>query len=475
MVSAITPDMNSADTNSVERTKTQTQRIISRNQGAQYRSQLITIDFDALPAPTTPLPNPIPEVSSIRTTLATQGNAARKSSPDKTIMPLITTSLRPPPRPLANSLPSRPRSVTSPTSLGAPPSESLPPVPAILHSNDSPHISSTPTSPTSPISRPSRSPRQEASSPTSVSRSSMRSASVGRTGGSPKNRPIHRIPQAGDVSAEITAVKDKGRARLMAPRSEPSKVEQNELMRNMEEPQSKSTSSTTSERLSTSSYSTVSAEEDDSHRPASLFATRYYGIESSMRWREGVDPVEKRFMSTSGSWRCQDRFAIFFRPGDLIGPDQVVTKTFWSEAWPYPIETILYGTTGPFLPSPGNPVEMETERSVGHLSDYEGEHQITRSRLSGIRMSSSESQLKISASNPSSARGREPRYINSEGVQKIAKVTIAMPDVAINQMEMVKAPIRVELRIYILEAPLRIHANAFLLGKTVVGNTELFV
>jgi hypothetical protein len=191
-----------------------------------------------------------------------------------------------------------------------------------------------------------------------------------------------------------------------------------------------------------------------------------------MRWREGVDPIQKRFASSNGSWRCQDRFAIFFRPGDHIGPDQVVTKTFWSEAWPYPIETILYGTTDLFAPT------IEPQRSLGdehgNRSDNESDRLASKLRT-GLRLSPGQPHLKGAASFPPAARQRDPRYITTDGVQKIAKVTIPMPDVAIDQMDLVKAPIKVELRIFILEAPLRVHASAFLLGRTVAGTTELFV
>lgn len=104
-------------------------------------------------------------------------------------------------------------------------------------------------------------------------------------------------------------------------------------------------------------------------------------------------------------------------------------------------------------------------------------------------MVSSESQLKTAASFPSSTakndngssshhhhrHRNDPRYITSDGVQKIAKVVIPMPDIAIDQMDVVKAPIKVELRIFILESPLRIHATALLLGRTVAGSTELYI
>jgi hypothetical protein len=50
-----------------------------------------------------------------------------------------------------------------------------------------------------------------------------------------------------------------------------------------------------------------------------------------------------------------------------------------------------------------------------------------------------------------------------------------MPDVAIDQMELVEAPVKVELCIYILESPLRVNATATLLGRTVQGTAELYV
>ncbi|KAG0299844.1 hypothetical protein BGZ98_009710 [Dissophora globulifera] len=210
-------------------------------------------------------------------------------------------------------------------------------------------------------------------------------------------------------------------------------------------------------------------------RPTGLVATRFYGIESSMRWRDGVDPIEKRFASSNGSWRCQDRFAIFFRPGDQIGPDQVVTKTFWSEAWPYPIETILYGTRDSLAlyeetARDSSGAEVQQQRPNSQNDDHVGPRLRT-----GLRQISSETHLKSAASFPPMAGCKDPRYISSDGVQKIAKVVIPMPDVSIDQMDLVKAPIKVELRIFILEAPLRIHASASLLGRTVKGATELYV
>ncbi|KAG0032000.1 hypothetical protein BGZ82_006713 [Podila clonocystis] len=217
--------------------------------------------------------------------------------------------------------------------------------------------------------------------------------------------------------------------------------------------------------ISTDKPATVQV--DPLPRPMGLVATRFYGIESSMRWREGVDPVEKRFTSSNGAWRCQDRFAVFFRPGDQIGPEQVVTKTFWSEAWPYPIETILYGTIGSLDPT-SQPIE------AGHRSDHESEHRLSRTRVGGVG-SHGHGHLKSAASFPPSLKSKDPRYITSAGVQKIAKVMIPMPDVSIDQMDLVKAPIKVELRIFILESPLRIQATAFLLGRTVAGTTELYM
>ncbi|KAF9939620.1 hypothetical protein BGZ67_009200 [Mortierella alpina] len=260
-----------------------------------------------------------------------------------------------------------------------------------------------------------------------------------------------------------------------SPQAEPN------LMSNMEEPASRSVTPrpVQAESIHDQQQRFV-VEEMQLPRPPGLIATRFYGIESSMRWREGVDPIQKRFSSSNGSWRCQDRFAVFFRPGDPIGPDHVVTKTFWSEAWPYPIETILYGTTGPILPRQ----ESETTQGhgqSGHRSDHEGDRQISRGRAAaaaaaGARAGGSETHaLKAAASFPPVARSRDPRYITSEGVQKIAKVVIPMPDVTIDQMELVKAPIKVELRIVVLEQPLRVQATASLFGRTVTGTTELYV
>ncbi|KAF9957822.1 hypothetical protein BGZ70_009381 [Mortierella alpina] len=248
-------------------------------------------------------------------------------------------------------------------------------------------------------------------------------------------------------------------------------------MSNMEEPASRSVTPRPGQaEAGEDQQQRYVVEEMPLPRPPGLIATRFYGIESSMRWREGVDPIQKRFSSSNGSWRCQDRFAVFFRPGDQIGPDHVVTKTFWSEAWPYPIETILYGTTGPILPSEESET-MQGHHQSGHRSDHEGDRQISRGRAAaGPRSSSSETHgLKAAASFPPVARSRDPRYITSEGVQKIAKVVIPMPDVAIDQMELVKAPIKVELRIVVLEQPLRVHATASLFGRTVTGTTELYL
>ncbi|KAF9946675.1 hypothetical protein BGZ72_000131 [Mortierella alpina] len=119
---------------------------------------------------------------------------------------------------------------------------------------------------------------------------------------------------------------------------------------------------------------------------------------------------------------------------------------------------------------------MQGHSQSGHRSDHEGDRQISRGRAAGTRSSGSETHgLKAAASFPPLARSRDPRYITSEGVQKIAKVVIPMPDVAIDQMELVKAPIKVELRIVVLEQPLRVHATASLFGRTVTGTTELYV
>ncbi|KAG0265872.1 hypothetical protein DFQ27_000323 [Actinomortierella ambigua] len=215
-------------------------------------------------------------------------------------------------------------------------------------------------------------------------------------------------------------------------------------------------------------------------RPRGLVATRYYGIESSMRWREGVDPIEKRFVASNGTFRCQDRFAVFFRPGSPIGPDQVVTKTFWSEAWPYPIETILYGTMVSYddlLPGMSFRAEQDRETRLRSMSlpQITESHPSNWPRQYPSQHQHQHQQLKSVSSFPPGTKSRDPRYITSKGVQKIAKIIVPMPDVAIDQMDLVRVPIRVELRIFVVEDPLRIHATANLLGRTVNGTTELYI
>ncbi|KAF9963761.1 hypothetical protein BGZ65_012244 [Modicella reniformis] len=404
------------------------------------RSQPIVLDFDAFPAPTSPLPIPTLPLSSLGTSSRTP-----LSKPSTPMASPVSGSLKPPPRP---------RSVISHLALSKPPSESLPPVPSILHSNDSLYASSTPTTPTTPSFCPSSSRRQDSSLSTSLPSSSIRASGISHFN-PPKIKTPRKFSNASGTQMEAQ------RIRLVP--SSPA--------RNIEEPVGNGIApkrEANKEERETYAYTDLPS------RPVGLVATRFYGIESSMRWREGVDPIQKRFASSNGSWRCQDRFAIFFRPGDQIGPDQVVTKTFWSEAWPYPIETILYGTTDIFAPL-GEPERGCTaDEQEGHRSDSEGDRLSSKLRTS-LRLTSTQTHLKGAASFPPAARHRDPRYITSEGVQKIAKVTIPMPDVAIDQMELVKTPIKVELRIFILEAPLRVRASAFLLGRTVAGTTELFL
>ncbi|KAG0321006.1 hypothetical protein BGZ97_012372 [Linnemannia gamsii] len=328
---------------------------------------------------------------------------------------------------------------------------------------------------------------------------------MGRVPETAKYRPGRKARTASkisDVNGDIPIQSEKQRARIASEMAEslltvpvPS---DSGLMVSLEEPVNRAVSPLpiAQEESKEANVTTVGFTVLPEH-PVSCTATRFYGIESSMRWREGVDPIQKRFSSSNGSWRCQDRFAVFFRPGDDIGPDQVVKKTFWSEAWPYPIETILYGTTTTAATSDtttasttaiaatnGNKNRYsltrgketgEGERTGGYRSDHEGDRQISRGRTGSRQYSAVENVLKTAASFPSSGRSRDPRYITSEGVQKIAKVTIPMPDVAIDQMELVKAPVKVELCIYILESPLRVNATATLLGRTVEGTTELYV
>ncbi|KAF9907526.1 Aminopeptidase 2 mitochondrial [Linnemannia zychae] len=334
----------------------------------------------------------------------------------------------------------------------------------------------------------------------------LRSASVGRVPDGAKlksnSRKTPRIPLSIANGGDIPIQSEKQRARFASEIAEslpPPTPTDSGLMVNLEEPVNRAASPLPSSRgddkETDSPLTQVELALYPPERPVSCTATRYYGIESSMRWREGVDPIQKRFSSSNGAWRCQDRFAVFFRPGDDIGPDRVVTKTFWSEAWPYPIETILYGTTttttSDTTPSTTTTTtttgksgvnrysltrgkeSAEGERSSGYRSDHEGDRQISRGRTGSRQYLAGETLLKTAASFPSSGRSRDPRYITSEGVQKIAKVTIPMPDVAIDQMELVKAPVKVELCIYVLESPLRVSATATLLGRTVQGTAEL--
>ncbi|KAK3838145.1 MAG: hypothetical protein J3R72DRAFT_448977 [Linnemannia gamsii] len=492
MVTA-TPTVQSS--HSLPNSKTRT----TASQLAKLRSQPIIVDLDAIPPPTLPLPIPnVPPSPTVATAIRT---APRKTSQDKMSgSPLLpgSSSLRPPPRP---------RSIISHMSLSNPPSESLPPVPVLLHSNDS-YLSSTPTSPTSPTGPSffsSISPRLEGVQSFSLPSSVLRSASMGRIQHSAKLKSTSRRPPRTPLiianGGDIPIQSEKQRARFASEMAEslpPPTPTDSGLMVNLEEPVNRAVSPLPSTREGEnnnmdSPLTPVELAVYPPERPLSCTATRYYGIESSMRWREGVDPIQKRFSSSNGAWRCQDRFAVFFRPGDDIGPDQVVTKTFWSEAWPYPIETILYGTTTTTITAAtsattsnvkngvnrysltrGNET-VEGERSGGYRSDHEGDRQISRGRTGSRQYSPGESLLKTAASFPSSGRSRDPRYITSEGVQKIAKVTIPMPDVAIDQMELVKAPVKVELCIYILESPLRVNATATLLGRTVQGTAELYV
>ncbi|KAF8985627.1 hypothetical protein BGZ46_003027 [Entomortierella lignicola] len=424
------------------------------------RSHPIILDFDAFPAPTSPLPIPNQPTPPSRGPSRTPPS---KATPEKSSSPtgVISGSLRPPPRP---------RSIVSHLTLSKPPSESLPPLPTILHSNDNLSISSSPVSPTTPTTPstlsfyPSFSSRYEHSISTSLPTNSIRSSSVGRIHGNFKAKTPRKMSNANSNPVQKEIQRGRPVQALIKPTL---KQEQNDSLSHSEEPHNKDF---TPRQATNEDEHRASVNNELPSRPTGLVATRFYGIESSMRWREGVDPIQKRFASSNGSWRCQDRFAIFFRPGDQIGPDQVVTKTFWSEAWPYPIETILYGT----MNSPSSNNKPDHVPEVGHRSDNESD-QITSRLRTGLRLTSSETQLKNVASFPPTGPGKDPRYITSDDVQKIAKVTIPMPDVSIDQMDLTKAPIKVELRIFILETPLRIHASAFLLGRTVAGEAELYV
>ncbi|KAG0375071.1 hypothetical protein BGX24_009576 [Mortierella sp. AD032] len=422
MVTA-TPTVQSS--HSLPNSKTRT----TASQLAKLRSQPIIVDLDTIPPPTLPLPIPnVPPSPTVTTAIRT---APRKTSQDKMSgSPLLpgSSSLRPPPRPRMGRI--------------------------------------------------------------------QHSAKLKSTSRRPPRTPLI-IANGGDIPIQS----ERQRARFASEMAEslpPPTPTDSGLMVNLEEPVNRAVSPLPITREGEnnnmdSPLTPVELAVYPPERPLSCTATRYYGIESSMRWREGVDPIQKRFSSSNGAWRCQDRFAVFFRPGDDIGPDQVVTKTFWSEAWPYPIETILYGTTTTTITAVtsattsnvkngvnrysltrGNET-VEGERSGGYRSDHEGDRQISRGRTGSRQYSPGESLLKTAASFPSSGRSRDPRYITSEGVQKIAKVTIPMPDVAIDQMELVKAPVKVELCIYILESPLRVNATATLLGRTVQGATELYV
>ncbi|KAF8939129.1 hypothetical protein EDD21DRAFT_197966 [Dissophora ornata] len=434
-----------------------------RNPNLMIWSQPILLDLDAFPAPTSPLP--IPEFPSPPPGLPSRvysRTPPAKATYDKPSSPMapMSNSLRPPPRP---------RSIVSQLTLSNPPSESLPPVPALLHSHDNLYVSSTPTSPTTPTtpsfytSFPRR--NYDSSLSTSLPMNSVRSSSVGRVQSSYKARAPRKISNAsGGPGIPAQMEMQRGRFASMSPRLQQTREN---TVGSMEEPQSKDMAP---KPETNEDERRASAVTELPPRPVGLVATCFYGIESSMRWREGVDPIEKRFASSNGSWRCQDRFAVFFRPGDQIGPDQVVTKTFWSEAWPYPIETILYGTNDSLTPSSGS----EHSGQDGHRSEINGDQLSSRLRT-GLRLTSSETHLKSAASFPPLSGSKDPRYITSDGVHKVAKVIIPMPDVAIDQMDLVKVPVKVELRIFILESPLRIHASAFLLGRTVAGLAELYM
>ncbi|KAF9330233.1 hypothetical protein BGZ91_000222, partial [Linnemannia elongata] len=321
------------------------------------------------------------------------------------------------------------------------------------------YLSSTPTSPTSPTG-PSFfsaiSPRLEGVQCYSLPSSVLRSASVGRVSETTKHRPTRKtrtVPNLAANGDDIPIQSEKQRARIAS-----------EMAESLAAP------------VPCDSGLMVSLEEPVNRAASPLPIARDESKEA--------DITTKRFSSSNGSWRCQDRFAVFFRPGDDIGPDQVVKKTFWSEAWPYPIETILYGTAAATSTLTSTTAiatssskkgglnrysltrGMETgegERTGGYRSDHEGDRQISRGRTGSRQYSTGENVLKTAASFPSSGRSRDPRYITSEGVSKIAK------------MELVKAPVKVELCIYILESPLRVNATATLLGRTVEGTTELYV
>ncbi|KAF9973401.1 hypothetical protein BGZ73_003341 [Actinomortierella ambigua] len=418
--------------------------------------------IDTMSAPTTPLPIPKEVLHACSPPISPPpipGKQYNHSEQSPTQLP-FSRSLRPPPRPsTAQTTKSpRPKSVVTLLQLSQPPTEDLPPIP----SDASPRQSS-PLSPTSPAT------------PTHSLHHNL----------------LTRTTRASSVGRYHTAT----RFQKTAKPSDLSKLPLFSVMGNLEEParvKKEDSPTTVSQAVEMHSSADAQVAESSSHahnaskaqevevpeRPKGLVATRYYGIESSMRWREGIDPIEKRFVASNGSFRCQDRFAVFFRPGSPIGPDQVVTKTFWSEAWPYPIETILYGTMVTYedlLPGLSLRAEQDRETRMRSLSlppitesyppdmqkQYPHQHQYQ--------------QLKSVSSFPPGAKSRDPRYITSKGVQKIAKIIVPMPDVAIDQMDLVRVPIRVELRIFVVENPLRIHATANLLGRTVTGITELYI
>ncbi|KAF9435712.1 hypothetical protein BGZ76_005677 [Entomortierella beljakovae] len=461
MVTATPTNALAGNQTTILKVKVPSSKSGSRSQNLLIRSQPIVLDFDAFPAPTSPLPVP----KQFITTTPTVTPRPPRTPPVKPLNEklscspgIMTGSLKPPPRP---------RSIVSQLTLSKPPSESLPPIPSLLHSNDNMYISSTPTSPTTPtipFMYPSFSSRYDNSiSSSQPSSYSIRSSSVGRVHGNFKTKTQRKISNAN--ANPVQREEERGRPISNSARLAPQKLEYTNKIGNIEGPSNRDLAprqETNEDERRTPNM--------ELPRPIGLIATRFYGIESSMRWREGVDPIQKRFASSNGSWRCQDRFAVFFRPGDQIGPDQVVTKTFWSEAWPYPIETILYGTTD----SPSNGTRSTRTLDGGNRSDHETDQAIPRQK-SSLRQTSSETQLKSVASFPPTSQSKDPRYINSDGVKKIAKVIIPMPDVSIDQIDLVKSPVKVELRIFIIENPLRIHASASLLGRTVAGTAELYI
>ncbi|KAG0232083.1 hypothetical protein BGW42_008376 [Actinomortierella wolfii] len=419
--------------------------------------------IDTMSAPTTPLPIPKEILHACSPPISpppTPGKKQNHSEQSPTHL-TFSRSLRPPPRPSttqANKSP-RPKSTVTLLQLSRPPTEELPPIPRVASPKQS-----VPPSPNSPVNS-----TLSSKNGTLLARSA-RASSVG------KDARLHGTP----------------RSHKAAKSSDLSKVPLFSVMGNMEEPArvkdedspttvprheglQKNADTCITQPSSHNNKAVMTQEVEVLERPKGLVATRYYGIESSMRWREGVDPIEKRFVASNGSFRCQDRFAVFFRPGSPIGPDQVVTKTFWSEAWPYPIETILYGTMVGY---------DDSLPAMGFRADHDRETRMRSQSLPPIdeyapsslhQQQNFHQQLKSVSSFPPGAKSRDPRYITSKGVQKIAKIIVPMPDVAIDQMDLVRVPIRVELRIYVVEDPLRIHASATLLGRNVVGTTELYI